>query len=538
MQSINNKKPALAVALIFLASCAATVPNTQDANDAFTPDETAACQALRLLPNLTITHAGVAERYMGVPSHCYVRGLISGSIGWHAQLPAKALWTGRLVHQGDGGSDGKLDYKPDPYTRSWVSEGDAVVNSNSGHDSGTGPNWAYENRQAEIDFAYRAVHLTTQAGKTLVDAYYGRRPDYSYHVGCSNGGRQGLVAAQRFPGDFDGIVAGAPSIFRAENFYHQLQLMQLVFADGMAANPAIDTDDDGIPDSLVNIETLHEAVLEQCDDMDGIADGVIDNPRACDFDAAAYLARHRCPDESPAAGCFTPGQADFILRLYQGSRDNDGKPIYGGLQPGSEITWHRYIPTAQNRLRPYALRSLQRTHQLVFDADPPLPAWEWRAQDPDAILQESGELQEIMDARGADLRPYLVERGGKLLLYQGWDEPFHSADQLIEYYEAVVQTTFSGNEDSAASSLKLFMLPGVQHCILGSGPDRWDSYGVMKDWVEKARVPGQIIVHHKTWDVTDNDRPVCAYPEQAIYTGPEGGATDPANWVAGNFTCP
>jgi feruloyl esterase len=313
--------------------------------------------------------------------------------------------------------------------------------------------------------------------------------------------------------------------------------MQQVFADGMSANPAIDTDDDRIPDSLVNIETLHEDVLEKCDDIDGIVDGVIDNQRACDFDAAGYLARHRCPDGSPAAGCFTSRQADFILQLYQGSRDAAGKEIYGGLQPGSEMTWHRYIPTEQNRLRPYVLKSLQRTHQLMFDADPALP-WAWRAQDPDAVLQESSELQEIMDARDADLRPYLVERGGKLLLYQGWDEPFHSADQLIDFYESIVQTSFSGNRESAASSVKLFMLPGVQHCILGSGPDRWDSYGVMKDWVEKGRVPGKIIVHHETWDVTDNERPVCPYPEQAIYNGPEGGANDPANWVAGNFTCP
>lgn len=555
MQSSGIRKPALAILAILLSSCASPVKHTQDGRVTFTAEETRACQDLRLLPNLTITYADVVDRYMGVPSHCYVRGLISGSIAWHAQLPAKSLWTGRLVHQGDGGSDGELDYKPDPYTRSWVSEGDAVVNSNSGHDSGTGPNWAYENRQAEIDFAWRAVHLTTNAGKTLVDAYYGRRPDYSYHVGCSNGGRQGLIAAQRFPADFDGIVAGAPSIYRAENFFHQLKLMQEVFANDMAANPAIDTDGDGVPDSLANIELLRDAVLAQCDARDGIADGVIDFPPECNFDVQDFLATHECPDETPAAGCFTAPQAAFIKHLYGVSRNASGQAIYSGPQPGSEKTWYRYIPTERNGLKPYVLKSLLRTFQLLFDVDPgvapldasdtsgtvnrdaAIPEWAWWQQDPEAVLEETGELQNIMDARDPDLRRYLVDQGGKLLLYQGWNEPFHSAESLIGYYNEVVGTTFSGNGETAASSLRLFMLPGVQHCILGSGPDRWDSYSVIRDWVEKDRAPDHIVVQHKTWDVTDNERLVCPYPEAAAYVGPLDGENDPANWVAGNFEC-
>jgi Tannase and feruloyl esterase len=556
MQANNNKYPGLVVLLLLLSSCAGTHRPPPEST-AFDEDEIKACRDLRLLPDLTIIYADVSERHMGVPAHCYVRGLISGSITWHAQLPARSQWTGRLVHLGDGGSDGELDYKPDPYTRSWVAEGDAVVNSNSGHDSGTGPNWAYENRQAEIDFGYRAVHLTVNAGKTLVAAYYGRAADRSYHVGCSNGGRQGLVAAQRFPQDFDGIVAGAPSIYRVENFYHHLKLMQELFADGLAANLAVDTDGDGLPDSLAKIDRLHEAVISQCDAHDGVVDGVIDYPRACDFDVDGFLQQNRCTEHASDNTCFTDAQADFVRHLYAGSKDAQGRLIYGGLQPGSEATWYRYTATADNRLVPYVLQSLLRTFQTVFDTDPGVVAadsagirqtadraastheWAWRSQDPEIVLSETGELQSIMDARDPDLRDYLVGHGGKLLIYQGWNEPFHSADRLIDYYNQLLRTTFAGTDAGAdgASSVRLFMLPGVQHCILGSGPDRWNSYQVVKDWVEKGQVPERIVVQHQTWDVVDNERPVCAYPERTVYVGPEGGINDRANWVAANFRC-
>jgi hypothetical protein len=229
--------------------------------------------------------------------------------------------------------------------------------------------------------------------------------------------------------------------------------------------------------------------------------------------------------------------------------------VYAGLQPGSEKTWYRYIPTERNGLKPYVLKSLLRTFQLMFDVDPgvaprdagdvsrtvdraaAMPEWAWWEQDPEAVLEETGELQAIMDARDPNLRPYLVDHGGKLLLYQGWNEPFHSAERLIDYYGKVVTTTFPGNRETATSSVRLFMLPGVQHCILGKGPDRWDSYGVIKDWVERGRAPDSIGVHHRTWDVTDNERRVCPYPEMAVYVGPINGENDPANWVAGNFEC-
>jgi len=532
-----------------------TVPEPTTSDEIYSAADLAACRDLILLPTLTIVHADVVDRHMGVPPHCYVKGVISNSISWHALLPAPDKWTGRLVHQGDGGSDGDLDAKPDPYTRSWVSLGDVVANSNSGHDLGAGQNWAYNNRQAEHDFGYRAVHLTVNATKTLTEAYYGRPAEYSYHVGCSNGGRQGLAAAQKFPYDFDGIVVGAPSINRARNFYHHLKLMQHLYRDDMAANPAYDSDGNGLPDSFVKIERLHNAVLARCDANDGITDRVIDAPRSCDFDVAQYLKANRCEDGADSAECYTAAQAGFIRHMYEGSYDDAGELIYPGVELGSEYIWYRFLPLEENQMTSYILQSVIRVYQSVFDEDPgvapanvnvtaqsvyrkgSVPEWAWWEEDPQRVLTATRELEQIIDATDPDLSRFLVDHGGKLLIYQGWDEPYHSADLLFDYRQQVIETTFDGDQALADESMRLFMMPGVQHCIWGSGPDRWDRFQVMKDWVEQGEVPQQITAQHMTWDVPDNERLLCPFPQRAIYIGPENGENTPQNWVADNFEC-
>jgi len=548
-------RAAAALIVAQLAACATpdTVPTTIDGS--YSAADIAACRNLILLPTLTITYADVVDRYMGVPAHCYVKGVISNSINWHAMLPAPDKWSGRLVHQGDGGSDGNLDAKPDPYTRNWVSLGDVVANSNSGHDIGTGPNWAYNNRQAEHDFGYRAVHLTVHATKTLTEVYYGRPAEYSYHVGCSNGGRQGLAAAQKFPYDFDGIVVGAPSINRARNFYHHLKLMQHLYRDDLAANPAHDTDGNGLPDSLIKIDRLHNAVLARCDAIDGIVDRIIDDPGSCDFDVGRYLKANQCEDGTDNAECYTAAQAAFIRHMYTGSYDDAGKLIYPGLQLGSEHIWYRFLPQEENQMMSYILQSVIRVFQSVYDEDPgvapadvsdtsqtvyetgSVPEWAWWAEDPQRVLTASRELEKIIDATDPDLTRFLVDHGGKLLIYQGWDEPYHSAVLLLDYYQQVIDKTFDSNPALAQQSVRLFMMPGVQHCIWGTGPDRWDRFQVMKDWIEDGKAPDSITAQHMTWDVPDNERLLCPYPQRAFYVGPENGENMAQNWIADNFEC-
>ena len=186
----------------------------------------AACEALLHLRNLTITHAGLSDTAAGV-SYCYVRGILPPAIHFHVQLPLPRDWNGRFLKWGDGGKDGDLDFADHR-----VAEGYAVANSNTGHDNGAEPgsSFAYDNRQAEIDFGYRAVHLTAAAAKTLVRGYYGEDPEYSYFEGCSTGGRQGLMEAQRYPTDFDGIVAGAPA-----NHYQEMNAVRVWLLQRMSA---------------------------------------------------------------------------------------------------------------------------------------------------------------------------------------------------------------------------------------------------------------------------------------------------------------
>ena len=256
-----------------------------------------ACRALIDTPNLTIISARLQAADGTTPSYCYIRGLIRPGIQYHAQLPLPGNWNGRFLKWGDGGTDGDLDYADER-----VAQGYAVVNSNMGHDSGLEPgtfeygtSFAFNNRASEIDFGYRAVHLATNAGKSLVNTYYGREPAYSYFEGCSTGGREGLMEAQRYPDDFDGIVAGAPVLYLQTMNAMQSHLIRQFYKDNFAGNLAFDSDGDGVPESLNKLTLLEQAVLAKCDTHDGIRDGVIDNPLVCDFNPAVDLDDSMCP---------------------------------------------------------------------------------------------------------------------------------------------------------------------------------------------------------------------------------------------------
>src|SRR3990167_3715606 len=216
-----------------------------------------ACLALASLPNLTTLSAKLVEATATTPQYCYVRGLITPAIHYHAQLPLPENWNGRFLMWGDGGKDGDLDFADQRVAQDY-----AVANSNTGHDNGSEPgsSFAFNNRQAEIDFAYRAVHLTANAGKSLVRAYYGKASQRYYFEGCSTGGRQGLMEAQRFPYDFDGIVAGAPVYSYQRMNASQVWVLQKTFREDFSGNLAFDTNRDGIPDSLTKLNLLKDAV--------------------------------------------------------------------------------------------------------------------------------------------------------------------------------------------------------------------------------------------------------------------------------------
>ena len=513
----------------------------------------AGCEALLHVRNLTIIHAGLAEA--GGVAYCYVKGILPPAIHFHVQLPLPRDWNGRFLKWGDGGKDGDLDFADHR-----VAEGYAVANSNTGHDNGAEPgsSFARDNRQAEIDFGYRAVHLTTAAGKTLVRAYYGAPPEYAYFEGCSTGGRQGLMEAQRYPDDFDGIVAGAPANHYQDMNAVRVWLLQRMFRDDFAGALAFDTDGDGRFDSVRKLEILADAVLAACDGDDGVADGVIDDPLACGFDARRDLAAHRCPGDADGDACFTAAQIRTVADFHAGPRDSRGHSIYAGKPFGSERQWAGlFVPYTGNGFAPGAVRlGGDHLNYLFYDTDPGVapadlldvatppdrtaipPEWAWWEFDIDDVTAGKGDVMKgITDAVDPDLSRFLIEQDGKLIVYHGWADALVVPQPTVTYYQDVVDTTFGGDVAAARDRARLFMAPGMNHCRGGAGPDTWDRLAPLVDWVERGIAPDALVATHATGGVVDNERPICAFPERTVYTGPAGGADDPANWVAGNFTC-
>lgn len=541
----NIRIPALA------CFCAAVFASAQS-----TPSqEEQSCRALVNVPSLTITSAGLRQTSGTGVAYCYVRGFIPPGIRYHAQLPLPGNWNERFLNWGDGGKDGLLNFADHR-----VAQGFAVANSNMGHDAGSEPgaSFGFNNRQAEIDFGYRAVHLTVNAAKTLIQAYYGKRPKYSYHEGCSTGGREGLIEAQRYPADFDGIVAGAPVNYYQELNANAVWLLERIYRDKFAGAPAFDTDGDGRLDSLTKLKLLEQAVLKKCDALDGITDGVIDDPHRCRFDPQADLADKLCPADANADHCFTRRQIQTIQDFYRGAHDSKGVRVYWGKAAGSESQWAAgFIPHPGNRFFPGSLgTSGDHLNYIFYENDPGVappnladvsyklnkkatpPEWAWWEFNIDDVTAGKARLMmSIMNATDPDLTRFLVRNNGKLLLYHGWCDAGPAPDGTVEYFNNVVKTTFAGDAGEAGKRVRLFMVPGMGHCGGGPGPNSWDKLAPLVDWVEKAKAPDVVVATHSTGGKVDNERPVCAFPRKAVYTGPPGGQNLPANWIAANFAC-
>ena len=514
-----------------------------------------ACEALVYTPNLTILSADLRQAQGNTPAYCYVRGLIGPATQYHVQLPLPSQWNGRFLQWGDGGKDGDLDFADHR-----VAEGYAVANSNMGHDSGVEPGsqFGFNNRQAEIDFGYRSVHLTVMAGKALVERYYRKGPEYAYFEGCSTGGRQGLMEAQRFPEDFDGIVAGAPV-----NYYQAMNAagvwwLQRLFKDNFAGNLAVDTDGDGSFESTKLLDTLNDRVLAKCDANDGVRDGVLGNPLSCEFNPRTELSDLMCAAGASGASCFTPAQVQVIEDFYSGPYDSSGRVLYPGKALGSEREWvNLYIPNARNRNAPTMLVGPAGDHvnYLFYEEDPgvvipdmtrptyvpgrdaALPQFSWLEFDiEDLSTGKAALMSSIMDATDPDLNRFLKEHDGKLLVYHGWSDSLSSAKATVAYFDEMARTTFGGVE-AAMDSTRFFLAPGMGHCSGGPGPNTWDKLAPLVDWVEKGVAPDRIVATHSSNGQVDNERPLCPSPQEAVYTGPAGGADDPANWKAANFSC-
>ena len=426
----------------------------------------------------TITSAQSVPASADLPAYCQVVGFVAPQVRFEIRLPDD--WNGKFLYQGCGGLCGEVQPATcdDVLARNY-----AVAVTDMGHQAAPWQSaWAYNNLPAEIDFAYRATHVVTVAAKAIIARHYGRPATRAYFRGCSTGGRQGLVEAQRFPADFDGIIAGAPVL--DETGVAALHLMWSGQANLDAqGRPLLEP---------VHVELLHAAVLNACDARDGRRDGIIEEPRQCAFDPAVLA----CPGDVAAAGCLTAGQQAAVLRIYDGARNSRGEPLFdGGLSRGSEYEW---VPNFVGRNGPAVFAAggpLRELYQyLIFMPDPgpnaPTTVFDFDADPPRLALMET-----LYTAQNPDLTAFRA-RGGKLILYQGWDDAEIPPALVTRYFARVQQTM--GGAAATRSFARLFMLPGVAHCRRGPGADTADWLTYLERWVEQGKAPDAVDTFHLT----------------------------------------
>jgi feruloyl esterase len=358
-----------------------------------------------------------------------------------------------------------------------------------------------------VDFAYRGVHEMTVKAKAVIGAFYGRAPSFSYWNGCSIAGGQGVMSAHRFPEDYDGIIAGAPG----SPLSHGWSASKLRVAGAVLKDPS-----SAIPPDKIRI--VHEAVIGACDASDGLTDGLIDDPRRCQFKPDVLLCKG--PD---AGACLAAAQVETVRTLFSPvTNPRTGTLIYPPLEPGSELSWVGFAPGLRE---PSGLPV--DAFKYVFLND---PEWNWRSLDLDRDVARADQLIDALKTNTleADIQVF-TRRGGKLLLYQGWSDSTNVPQSTINYYNSVRKLL---GDAATSASVRLFMAPGMGHCLgsAGEGPNSFDDLGVLEEWVETGQAPGQIIASHSTDGKVDRIRPWCPYPQVARYTG-TGSIDDAANFV-------
>ena len=436
-----------------------------------------------------------------LPAHCRVAVTLAPSADSHIEmelwLPSED-WNGKFLAVGNGGWAGSISFDA---MASGLRRGYATASNDTGHKGGSAE-FALGHPEKLVDFGYRAMHEMAVQSKALIQAFYRRAPQLSYYQGCSTGGRQGLMAAQRYPDDFDAIVAGAP----VYNVVH-LNVSQVSLQVGMLKNPA----------SLVPAEKrtlLANAVVAACDQRDGVKDGIISEPRACKFDPAVLACK-----SGDGADCLTSAQVANARSAYTAVTTKSGALVYPGRSPGFETGWR--IPTPGAALNPL----FADMPRYVGRQD---PKWDPMTFDLETDLALALKNASFIEASDPDLSKFKA-RGGKLLLYHGWADPGPAPENTINYYDAVARN-LGGKQDEW---MRLFRMPGVGHCGGGVGPDQADFLGALERWKEGGAAPGQIVATRPAGrgGATPMSRPLCPHPQVARYNG--AGSVDDA----ANFSC-
>ncbi len=465
-----------------------------------------------IIPNTTITSAddvpagpftpSGAPRSINLPSFCRVlavsRPVSDSEIHFEVWMPPAAAWNGKFEGTGNGGFSSAMSYTT---MAAALNQGYATAGSDTGHEGGD-LRFGVGHPEKINDWAYRAVHVMTGTAKLILRNYYGRLPQYSYFNGCSTGGHQALSEAQRFPADYDGIVAGDPG-------HNRIHLIAGFLWSWQAAHPAAAS-----PLPAAKLPLITKATLAACDALDGLKDGILDDPRRCQFDPGTLLCQGEDSDT-----CLTPPQVEAVKKIYTGAKNpRTGEQIFAGWARGTETSWTTYF------VGPPEARRIEFWRLWVFNN----PNWDGRTFDFGRDLAYADTKMAAVNSIDTDLKPFKA-RKGKLVMYHGWADSDVPPEDGVRYYEAVERTM--GGPEKTTDFFRLFMVPGMGHCSGGPGPNTFDAVRALDQWVAHGKAPEAIVASHSTNGVTDRTRPLCPYPQIAKWKG--AGSTDDA----ANFVC-
>jgi feruloyl esterase len=431
---------------------------------------------------------GPAAELANLPAFCRVALTIKPSsdsdIKTEVWLPMSG-WNGKFLAVGNGAWGGSIQYGA---LGDGLRRGYAVASTDTGH-TGVDASFAIGHPEKLIDFGYRAVHETAVQGKATTAALYGTAPRFSYFNGCSGGGRQSFMEAQRYPQDFDAIIAGAPGYDRTHGAFQSLRAMQATHKEPGSFIPA------------AKYPAIHRAAVNACDEIDGLKDGLITDPTKCSFDPGVLACKG-----ADSASCLTPPQVAAAKTIYAPVIDpKTGKAIFAGLQPGSEMHW-----AAISGEQPHSMYNDLARFIVFQDAN-----WSYKDLDINKHLETARKADGgVLSATSTNLKPF-VDRGGKLLIYHGWEDQNISPTMTVDYYNAVVRDMGKDVD----SSVRLFMVPGMGHCGGGDGPNTFDMIKVLEMWREHGHAPASIEASKVADGQVIRTRPLCPYPQVAKYKG-------------------
>ena len=439
--------------------------------------------------------------------HCKVAGVIEKEINFELLLPDD--WNGRFMMGGGGAYVGSIQNQALAYGAGpgALERGYATVGTDTGHVSSmVDGSWALNNVERQENFGHRAVHLTAVTAKAIIERYYARAPEYSYFVGCSRGGGQAMMETQRYPEDFDGLVAGAPAYdwtgFRAG----QIRTLQTMLPDGDTKGPVL---------TRANLELLGTTIIAACDARDGVADGILTDPRDCPFE----------PDDLPIcegdarADCVTRKQLAAIKAIYDAPMI-DGRRVFAGFPYGGEHNprgWEAWMVG----LSPSFAFAIDFYQNFVFSD----PHWDYTDYDFANWRQDVAKVSAMLDATSTDLSEF-KKRDGRIIFWTGWSDHLITALGTVDYYEELTTADPDADEYS-----RLYMLPGMFHCAGGPAPDRTDWLEAIRAWVEDGKAPERLVsLQLDDSGGVSRTRPICPYPQVAAYRG-EGDPADEASFA-------